>query len=66
MERFRLTWWAKDLDSIERLGRDVGRETPVAALCRARMPAVSVDSLSALLAAGHGPVTRLNGHTKLP
>jgi 3-hydroxyisobutyrate dehydrogenase-like beta-hydroxyacid dehydrogenase len=66
LERFRLTWWAKDLDSIERLGRDVDRETPVAALCRARMPAVTVDGLAALLAADHGPVTTRNGKTKRP
>jgi 3-hydroxyisobutyrate dehydrogenase-like beta-hydroxyacid dehydrogenase len=49
LERMRLTWWAKDLDSIERLGRDVGRQTPVAEMCRARMPSITVGALAELL-----------------
>jgi len=49
LERMRLTWWAKDLESIKRLGDDVERELPVAAMCAARMPEITVESLGRLL-----------------
>jgi 3-hydroxyisobutyrate dehydrogenase-like beta-hydroxyacid dehydrogenase len=49
LERMRLTWWAKDLESLDKLGEDVGRPLPVADMCRATMPAISVASLRELL-----------------
>jgi 3-hydroxyisobutyrate dehydrogenase-like beta-hydroxyacid dehydrogenase len=49
LERMRLTWWAKDLDSVERLGHEIGRPMPVAEMCRTRMPAITVGSLAELL-----------------
>jgi 3-hydroxyisobutyrate dehydrogenase-like beta-hydroxyacid dehydrogenase len=49
LERMRLTWWAKDLESIERLGADVGRDLPVAAMCAGRMPGITVEALHELL-----------------
>jgi 3-hydroxyisobutyrate dehydrogenase-like beta-hydroxyacid dehydrogenase len=49
LERMRLTWWAKDLDSVERLGHEIGRPMPVADMCRARMPSITVGSLAELL-----------------
>ncbi|MCI2421005.1 NAD(P)-dependent oxidoreductase [Saccharopolyspora sp. K220] len=49
LERMRLTWWAKDLDTVDRLAREVGRPTPVADLCRSRMSGITVDALAELL-----------------
>jgi 3-hydroxyisobutyrate dehydrogenase-like beta-hydroxyacid dehydrogenase len=49
LERMRLTWWAKDLDSVERLGHEIGRPMPVAEMCRTRMPSITVGSLAELL-----------------
>lgn len=49
LERMRLTWWAKDLESVRRLGDEVDRELPVAAMCAARMPEITVESLRRLL-----------------
>jgi 3-hydroxyisobutyrate dehydrogenase-like beta-hydroxyacid dehydrogenase len=49
LERMRLTWWAKDLDSVERLGDEIGRPMPVADMCRTRMPSITVGSLAELL-----------------
>lgn len=50
LEQMRLTWWVKDLQSIGRLGEDVGRDLPVASMCVARMPEVTVESIGRLLA----------------
>lgn len=52
LERARLTWWAKDLDSISRLGGDVGRRLPVASVCAQQMPWITVQSLRELLESG--------------
>jgi 3-hydroxyisobutyrate dehydrogenase-like beta-hydroxyacid dehydrogenase len=49
LERMRLTWWAKDLDSINRLGKDVDRSLPVASMCAEQMPRITVESLGELL-----------------
>lgn len=49
LERMRLTWWAKDLESIDRLGAEVDRDLPVARMCAQRMPGITVDSLRELL-----------------
>ncbi|MGP4015994.1 NAD(P)-dependent oxidoreductase [Saccharopolyspora sp. 5N708] len=49
LERMRLTWWAKDLDTVDRLAREVGRPTPVAEMCRDRMSGITVEALAELL-----------------
>ncbi|WP_236791039.1 NAD(P)-dependent oxidoreductase [Amycolatopsis sp. GM8] len=51
LERMRLTWWAKDLDTVDELAREAGRDVPVARLCRTRMPGITVAALAELLRA---------------
>jgi 3-hydroxyisobutyrate dehydrogenase-like beta-hydroxyacid dehydrogenase len=49
LELMRFTWYAKDLALAQELARSVGLSLPVADLSSARMPAITPESIRALL-----------------
>lgn len=46
LDRFRLTWWAKDLDNALAMAGDAAVELPLTRAVRAAMPAISVEVLA--------------------
>ncbi|MGN6686282.1 MAG: NAD(P)-dependent oxidoreductase [Actinomycetales bacterium] len=51
LERMRLTWWRKDLDTADALGDELEMDLPVAKMCRDVMAHTTVDGLAELLRA---------------
>lgn len=58
LEKFRLTWWAKDLDNALAMADEAGGELPVARLVHDLMPAITVERLRGMLSGESVPAGR--------